>query len=165
MKTKKIVLTGILSALAIALTSLELIFTPVLPLGVHIGLANIVIMFALIEIDTKSSIFIVIIKSLFILITRGPSAFFMSFCGAVLSFLIIYLLCRKTKSSLLLTSIAGAVFHNIGQLVAATIFTQSLSTLYYGFILIIGGIIAGTFTGIVLGIVFKAFNHFSYIKK
>ena len=154
MKTRYIALMGILSAIAIALSSVEFLFTPVLPLGIHIGLANIVIMFALIVFDTKSAFTLVIIKSLFVFLIRGVTAFGMSLSGGILSLLIIVLIYKKCRPSLLLLSVCGAVFHNIGQLCLAAVLTKNASTFLYGGVLLPAGFLAGICTGIVLKIIF-----------
>ena len=51
---KHIATMGLLVALALVLTTLEGIFTPLLPVGIRLGLANIVVMFALFSFDSKS---------------------------------------------------------------------------------------------------------------
>ena len=154
MKTRYIALMGILSAAAIALSSIELIFTPVLPLGIHIGLANIVIMFALIVIDTKSAFTLVMVKASFVFLVRGLTAFGMSLSGGILSLIIIVLIYKKCRPSLLLLSVCGAVFHNIGQLCLAALLTKNASTFLYGSVLLPAGFLAGICTGIVLKIIF-----------
>lgn len=153
MKSKYIALMGLLLAVALALSSIENIFTSVLPLGIRIGLANIVIMFAVIALDTKSAFILTILKSLFVFLTRGVTAFGMSICGGILSLVVILILYKKVNPSILLLSILGAIAHNIGQLFLASLITQNISTLLYGFILIIGGFSAGICTGIVLKII------------
>lgn len=153
MKTRYIATMGVFSALAIGLSAIENTFTYALPLGVHIGLANIVIMLALILFDGKSALILTILKSVFILATRGFTAFGTSMCGGILSLLVIYFLYKKAKPSILLLSICGAVSHNIGQLLFVTLVTKSTDTLLYIFVLMAGGFGAGIVTGIVLKLI------------
>ncbi|MCX7657806.1 MAG: Gx transporter family protein [Oscillospiraceae bacterium] len=154
-KAKKVALDGLLAAAAIALSMLDNIFAPVLPLGVKIGLANIAVMFALLLASPSSAFSITVLKSVFVLLTRGTTAFIMSFCGGILAFLAMLFLLKK-KASLSMTSIGGAVFHNTGQLLAAAAITKSIGTLFYFPVLLIAGILCGFFTAVVVKTIFPA---------
>ena len=46
-------------------------------------------------------------------------------------------------------SVAGGVFHNVGQLVIAMLVTESLNLFYYVPVLMISGLITGIFIGII----------------
>jgi heptaprenyl diphosphate synthase len=61
-------------------------------------------------------------------------------------------------------SILGAVAHNMGQIFAAIIVTKTIYVISYLPVLMIAGIIAGAFTGIVAQIVVKRLRSFT-IKK
>ncbi len=163
-KTKYIAAMGLLTAIALVLTTLEGVFTPVLPVGIRLGLANVVVMFALLSFDAKSAFIIIMLKSLFVLLTRGITAFTMSLCGGILAFAIILLLYKKTKSSLVLMSVCGAVTHNFGQLAVAAYITHSINTLLYAPVLLIAGIIAGSCTAVVIKIVMPALKKIDYSK-
>lgn len=162
MKVNKLTTLGILSALAVALSAIDSVFTPLLPLGIHIGLAYIVIMFCIIKIDTKSAFIIVFIKVLFVFITRGTTAFMMSVVGSFLSLVIIYLCLKKFNASVFLSCVMGAISHNLGQLISAIIITQNISTAYYSFILIIGGILSGIFTGFILNVILNSLKNINF---
>lgn len=125
---------------------------PFLPPGVKIGLANIVTMYTLFYLGKKEAFFLNIAKGLFVLITRGFTAGVLSLCGGMLSIFIIILLSLifKEKISYLVLSIMGAIFHNLGQLIAVSILLNNKYTLYYLPILLISGIIMGSVTGILL---------------
>ena len=155
-QTKYIATMGLLVALALALTTLEGIFTAVLPVGIRLGLANVVVMFALLALDWKSAFTIIILKALFVFLTRGVTAFGMSLCGGILAFVIMLILYKKANSSLVLMSISGAVVHNLGQLIVAVFITGSINTLFYAPLLLIAGVAAGTCTAVVIKIVMPA---------
>lgn len=124
-----------------------------LPPGVKLGLANIVTMFALFFLGKKVAFSLTIAKGLFVLITRGFTSGVLSISGGILSICVIILLSAifKDKISYLLLSIAGAVFHNIGQLIALiVILDNNKYTLYYLPVLIISGLVMGTITGVLL---------------
>lgn len=123
-----------------------------LPPGVKLGLANIVTMFTLFYLGKKQAFSLNIAKGIFVLITRGFNAGVLSLSGGILSICVIILLSAifNKKISYMLLSIMGAVFHNIGQLIAITIILGNVYTIYYLPILIISGIIMGSITGILL---------------
>ena len=64
----------------------------------------------------------------------------------------------KEKVSYLTVSILGAVFHNIGQLVAASFLLQTEMVLYYLPVLILSGIGMGLITGLTVRAVMPVLN-------
>ena len=76
--------TGMLFALAIALSYLESLVTPLLGLmpAMKLGLANLVVMYALLFVRRRDAAALVLLKALFALLTRGATAGFLSLCGA-----------------------------------------------------------------------------------
>jgi len=80
--------------------------------------------------------------------------------GGVLSFLIMVILHKLRFFSVIGISAAGGVFHNIGQLVAASIVTKSLAVFYYFPVLLIVGTITGTLTGFICSLLIKKINIF-----
>ena len=85
-------------------------------------------------------------KGVFALASRGVSAGLLSLTGGVLSTLIMYILKRvfKKKISLTLISVFGAIVHNAGQLLAASLLWRTLAVWSISPILIISGIVFGT---------------------
>ncbi len=155
-KTRKIAYDGLLLALAVAVSAIENLFP--LPLGVKPGFSNIIIMYAIIYIGTGSAFSICILKSLFVLMTRGLTAFCMSVSGGILSFMLMLLLFRRTKASLLFNSISGGIAHNMAQLAAACIILKTKAAAAYLPVLIISGCIAGCASGICLRLLTPAFS-------
>ena len=143
--------TGILLALAVALTTIESMLSAFLPAGVRIGLANIVVLCAAECINAPTALLITLLKSVFVLLTRGFTAGVMSLCGGFPAFLITVLLLKKTNSSYIGVSVSGAVLHIFGQLFAACFFTGSAYTLYYAPLLLFTAAASGFFTGAVSG--------------
>lgn len=144
-------ITGILLALAVALTTIESMLSAFLPAGVRIGLANIVVLCAAECINAPTALLITLLKSVFVLLTRGFTAGVMSLCGGFPAFLITVLLLKKTNSSYIGVSVSGAVLHIFGQLFAACFFTGSAYTLYYAPLLLFTAAASGFFTGAVSG--------------
>ena len=156
-KSSDIALAGILLALACGLSYIESITPLPLPVGAKPGLASIVVMFAAIRLNLKSTISIVILKSLFVFITRGFTAFLLSASGGIFSLIVMLMLFRIFRCSVTFTSAMSAVSHNCAQLIAAGLFYyQSLSPIGAYFpIMIITGCVTGIFTGSVLSLILK----------
>ena len=153
--TRKIALTGIMCALALALSYLERLIPayPGFPPGAKPGLSNIVTMFMAGSSGTPYAFFITIIKGLFAGVTRGFTAMLMSLSGGILSTAAACLLFRFAKNKLgyIGISIVCAVCHNIGQLAAACIISGTASLVVgYGPLLLIFAVVTGLLTGAIL---------------
>ncbi len=155
MKTKKLTLLSLLSALALVLSFMENMLLPdisFLPVGAKPGLSNIVTMFTASFYGFSGAIYITLIKGLFALFTRGATAAVMSLCGGVLSTAVMCLMIKKEGKNLSYIGIGvlSASVHNIGQLFAACFITGTASLLSYGKYLLLFGLITGFVTGTVL---------------
>ena len=58
----------------------------------------------------------------------------------------------KKKASYLILSVAGAVSHNVAQIVIASLLTRTMLIAAYLPVLIISGIAAGSVTSVILGV-------------
>lgn len=157
MKTKKITLFGLLLGAALVLGYFER-FIPIavgLP-GVKLGLANTVLLYALYIMDVKSSFKLMLLKVILSgMIFAGVSGMIYSFSGGLLSLIMMLITKRCLNTSIVGVSLMGAVFHNVGQLVAASMVVQTKGLLFYFPILLISAIITGILTGVVAKYVFK----------
>lgn len=160
-KTHYIAKLGLLLALAVVLQFLEGLIPIPLPLGVKPGISSVVIMYILLFMGFRPALAAAVLKSCFVLVIRGATAFCMSAAGGILSVLamaVCMLIFRRNDKSagILAVSVAGGVFHNVGQLIAASLIAGSVWTASYLPVLIIAGIIAGAFTGSLLRIILPA---------
>lgn len=149
---QRVALTGMLFGLAIALSIFESLITPLLglPPGVKPGLANIVVMFALLSLSRTQALALVVLKAAFALLTRGPIAALLSATGSLVALgIMILLLLPAAKPSMLLLSIAGALGHNAGQLVIVCWLLGS-GALYWAPVLVISAIVMGSITALLL---------------
>ena len=149
---------GLMLALASALQFLESLIPIPLPLGVKAGISSIVVMVVLVKFGFASAMTLAVLKSGFVFITRGATAFCMSVSGGVLSVAVmgVFLsLSRRSKNGtgIILMSVLGGISHNIGQLAAATVFTGSALTFSYLPVLVISGLVSGIFTGTVFKLI------------
>lgn len=150
---KHITLMAMLFSTAIVLSIVEsYIPMPQFP-GVKLGLSNIVVMYSLFFMSKTDSLLLVVLKSAFAFLTRGFTSGIVSFCGGCMSIIVMILLLWifKDKITYLTVSMAGAVFHNIGQLIAAS-FIMSTPMWSYLPVLLISGVIAGVITSVILKI-------------
>lgn len=169
-RARLVAVTGILGALALTLSFLESLLpaVPFLPPGAKIGLANIVVMFSALTANVPQTLAVVLVKSVFSLFHSGLSAFFISFCGGLLSAAVL-LLCLKIRRipvSMIALSVCSAIAHNIGQLAAASVIS---GTGLWGYLpaLLVFGAVFGVVTGVVLKIVMPVLlkmQHAFYIR-
>ncbi len=148
MKTKEICHVGILCALAAVLGYVESLLPPFLPVqGFKIGLANIAVMYTLYKFGAKYAFFVALVK---VLVTSlwfaAPSTFIYSAFGALFAFFAMWG-GKKLKLSEIGVGMCGGVFHNVGQLVAASIVLKTISTLYLASLLLPLGLISGAAIG------------------
>lgn len=160
-RTRKITHLAMLLTLTVVLSILESIMPTFIPVpGVKLGLANIAIMYTLIFYGKKEAISLNIAKAVLAGVTRGATSALLSLCGGLLSIFVIILLIIifRNKLSYLILSVFGAIFHNIGQLIAVYFIMDTYSVIYYLPILIISGVIMGILTGILLKTVMPAIS-------
>ena len=147
-------------ALAMVLSFVEhsLPAMPFLPPGVKLGLSNVVTMYCLFSVGKSAAFTVAGLKSLFILLIRGPISGFLSLCGGMASVLIMLILIsfKKQDPSYMLISVAGAVCHNLGQLLGTTAVLKTQFTLYYMPVMVISGVGMGILTGILLRTIMPA---------
>lgn len=151
MEIKKLSLSALLLAMSIAIYTLESFIPPIggIP-GVKLGLSNIVTLISLMYLGKGYTALILFLRiSVTSLINGTLISFMFSLFGGVFAFTIMSLLILFLPKKLIWAiSVSGAVFHNIGQLTAAAILIENLSTLYYLPMLMLSALITGAFTGI-----------------
>ncbi|HZJ57579.1 MAG TPA: Gx transporter family protein [Clostridia bacterium] len=151
-KTRKLTLLGLLISQALVLHYIEG-FIPVLAPGAKLGLANIITMITLVLFGFKEAMAIVIIRSVLGPLLGGSiTGILYSLSGGLLSGIVMALLYINLRDyfSFMGISTAGAVFHNIGQLLAASWIFNTIGILYtYLPILMIAAIATGYFNGLI----------------
>ena len=152
-KTRHIALSGLLFALAMALSFIEgtLVIPGLLP-GMKLGLANIVVMYALFFMGPRQALVLDVLKALFVFLVSGCSAGVLSLCCGLLSLAVMWVLyyllpVRPTWSIL---SVCGALAHNVGQLLGAGVIISSSLSLYYAPVMLVLGLVMGALTSVTL---------------
>ena len=126
--------TALLSAVAVVLSILES-FIPSLGFtlpGMKLGLGNIAVLVAVETCPLPMVLYVALVRALFALVTRGATAFFMSFAGAMLSSLVMYFMANSKKINFgcLGIGVMGAFTHNIAQLCVAFFIVGNASLAY-----------------------------------
>lgn len=151
MKTREIAETGLLIALALVLSYVESLIPAFVAIpGIKVGLANIVVVYALYRLGFKHAFLISVLRVLLSALLFGTvMTLAYSAAGAVLSLLGMALLKKMGLFGTTAVSVSGAVLHNIGQITVAVFILETDALLYYLPFLILSGVV----TGIVIGII------------
>lgn len=151
-KTRRLALTGMLFALAMVLGVLESAVVPLmgLPPGIKPGLANIVVLYALLFLPGWESLMLVLLKAGLGFITRGAVAGGLSLAGGLLSLLVMWCLLRLPRApGIALVSVAGALAHNLGQLSLFAVLFGAFA-FSYAPVLAVSGVVMGLLTALTL---------------
>lgn len=159
MKSARIAYIALLGALSVVFGYIESLFPlPIAIPGIKLGISNIAVLFALIKMNKSDAFFVLIIKILVCsLLFSGLNSFFYSFSGGLLSFWAMVLALRLDFSEVG-ASMAGGVFHNLGQILAAAVMLRSFSAFYYLPVLLFAGLIVGCIVGVLCKTVIARLN-------
>ena len=136
----KIALCGVLIALAMILSYLEsLVPIHMAVPGVKLGLANLVTIIALQKLDLRATVVISVGRIILSNVLFGNMTALKK--------------CRVF--GLVGISVAGAVFHNLGQILVAVCVMENVRIFYYMFILLITGTVAGVAIGLLASFLLK----------
>lgn len=156
MKAKKVAFLGLSIALAMIFSFVESQIPPLAALpGVKVGLPNLVMVFLLYRVGWKETVTVSIIRIFLTSLLFGMGTLAFSIAGAVLSLTGMILLRKTNWFSCIIVSIVGGLLHNIGQIIAACLLTQTAQVAFYLPVLLISGTIAGTVIGLASGIIVK----------
>ena len=142
---------GLLTCIALIIFVVEMQIPLPVPIpGMKLGLANIVTVYAVYRYTPKEAALILTVRIILGSVFSGnPSALLFSISGGILCLLGMLLLKRFIdEKHIYLSSIIGAVLHNMGQVTAAAAVMGTMSVFAYLPILTVSGCIAGLFTGI-----------------
>ena len=151
MKTRHMTTLGLLTGLALILFIVEAQIPPLVSIpGVKIGLANIVTVFAVFWFGAKDGAMILAARILLGAIFAGSFTSLMySAAGGLAAVLaVIGLKVVLQRNQIWIAGCLGAIAHGIGQMAVAVPISGSPSVLIYLPVLVVCGIITGTFTGL-----------------
>ena len=148
---------GVFTALALIFSYVETLI-PInfgIP-GVKLGLANLIIVIALYKMNTKEAYMLSVVRVLLSgFIFGNYFSIIYSLAGGLLSLTVMAILKKREGFSVMGVSMAGGVFHNIGQLIVAMIVVETFSVSYYMPVLLIAGLVTGFIIGLVADAMLK----------
>ena len=117
--------------------------------GIKMGLPNIIIVFLLYR---KGATFAAVVSLLRIILVSllfgNAMAFIYSIAGGILSLLLMIILRKLNFLSTVGVSVAGGVFHNVGQILMAMLLLETAELGYYLVVLTVTGTISGILIGL-----------------
>lgn len=153
--SKKIAVTALFTAFSIVLSYIETLIPVIGIPGVKLGLANLVIVVSLYLFGMKEAFIINCIRILLVgFMFSNLFSILYSLAGAVFSFAVM-VAAKNMKLSMVTVGILGGVFHNIGQIIVAGFVVETYSVYTYVPVLIISGIVTGTFIGILSWMIYN----------
>ena len=155
--TKKLTTCALLTALALIFSYIEFLVPLSLGIpGIKIGLANIVIVMALYSLGPGYALVINLVRiALSALLFGNLFSALYALCGGLVSLAVMALLKKTDVFSLTGVSMAGGAAHNIAQLAAAAVIVGSSKVFMYMPVLVLAGMAAGIFNGIVCSLVMR----------
>ena len=157
MKASKLSLLALSVSLAMILSFVESQIPAMVAIpGVKVGLANIVVVFALYKLGWKYAAVISLTRVFLVglLFGNGISILY-SFTGAIVSFAAMLLLKKAKVFSTMAVSVAGGVLHNLGQIAMACVIMGTDVLRYYAPFLILSGTLAGIAIGVLAAIMIR----------
>ena len=151
MKTRKIALLALLTAIALTIFIIEAQIPLLVPIaGVKLGLANVITLFTLVTLGRKEAFTVMALRVILGSIFAGSVTSFMySAAGALVCFVFMTVAAYILKNNMVwFISVIGAAGHNIGQIITAVILTKTVQVIWYMPILMISAVITGVFTGL-----------------
>ena len=142
---------GVFTALALIFSYVETLI-PInfgIP-GVKLGLANLITLIALYKMTVKEAYLISITRVVLSGFLFGNLfAILYSLAGGLLSLTLMTVFKKSDKFSIYGISMAGGVFHNVGQLIMAMLVVESVTIAGYLQVLLVSGLITGLLIGVV----------------
>ena len=157
METRKIARMGLLVALSMILSYVESLIPAFVAVpGVKVGLANIVVIFALYTLGPIEALIVSLLRVILSSFLFGSVlSLLYSLSGALLSLGGMILMKKLKILSTTVVSVTGGVLHNVGQILVACLVLETDVLLYYLPVLILSGVITGAVIGIIASLVIK----------
>ena len=150
-----------LAATALLLFLVETLIPPLTAIpGIKIGLANAVTLAAVYLCGRRDAAAILFVRVCLGAVFAGNlSTFLYSVSGAALCLAVTCLLCRPLRKTVWVVSVFGAIAHNLGQLIAASVLLRSAAVFWYLPYLLIAAVISGAFIGFCVQFLLQRLEH------
>ncbi len=159
MNTHRMTQLSLYTACSLIIYIIEAALPPLTPIpGIKPGLANIITLLVMLRFSARDALVVMLLRVTLGSIFAGQAVSFLySLSGGVLSLLFMALLNRFLhRRMIVLTSMTGALLHNIGQLLCAALLTRTMGVFLYLPWLTVSGLITGLFTGFCAHFINKA---------
>lgn len=162
---KKLSICALMTSLCLVLSYVEHLIplSVIIPVpGIKLGLSNIVLLILLLCYGPLYSFLVMFLKCLLSSFFFGSvTSLAFSVMGGVMSMTVMYILTLtlSKRISLFGISVSGAVFHNIGQLTAATLFLKTTTVFSYLPVLTVSGVVLGLLTATVAASALKLLGY------
>ena len=150
-QARKIAFLGLCTAVAMVFAWVESLLPPIVAAvpGIKLGLPNIVIIFVLYRFGWKEATAVSFVRIVAVSLLFGnPMTLAYSLAGGFLSLLVMTLLRKADLLSTVGVSVAGGVFHNVGQILMAMLLMGTAELGYYLIVLAVTGTVSGIFVGL-----------------
>ena len=151
MKTKKLTVMALLTAIALTIFMVEAQIPALVPIpGIKLGLSNIITVFAVFAMGPGEAAAILFVRIFLGAVFGGNfSTILYSGAGGACAILVTILLRRiLTKKQLWVAGALGAIGHSVGQMAMAVALTATPGLFIYLPVMILCSVITGTFTGL-----------------
>lgn len=151
MKIQKLTTLALFTTLALIIFTVESAIPAPLPIpGIKLGLANIITLIVLHNYSAGDTLAVLVMRILLASFFFGQAVSLLySLAGGLLCLAAMLVVHKLLQGHFLfLTSIIGAIFHNLGQLIVAYLITEVPGVLVYLPHLLLSGIVTGLFTGL-----------------
>ncbi|MCI9071968.1 MAG: Gx transporter family protein [Lachnospiraceae bacterium] len=158
MDAKKLTQLAMLTGVALIIFVVELQIPNPFPIpGVKLGLANIITVYAVYHYRAKEAAMIVFARVVLAAFFSGNMmALMYSMAGGIFCLAGMIPLKRIIDEKMIwVSSVFGAVLHNIGQISVAVLLTKTWGVIAYFPFLLLSGCLAGAFTGISAQLIIK----------
>lgn len=148
---KHLTVLALFTTIALAIYSVETALPTLIPIpGIKLGLANIITLIVLKNYSAKDAFLVLLVRILLATFFFGQAiSLLYSLVGGFLCLLVMYLVNKLLHGQFIfITSIFGALAHQMGQLTVACLLTASLAPVSYLPFFIISGTVTGLFTGL-----------------
>ena len=153
--TRRLTVSALLVTVMLMLGYLESFVPTGIP-GVKLGLSNSVLLLAIYWLGIPTAFLLMAVKVLLSgFLFSGVSAMMYAFAGGLLSMIVMSALYKAKGFSTVSIAMAGAVFHNVGQVGMAMIMLETDRLVYYMAILMLAGLVTGFVTGTVTTLLMK----------
>lgn len=159
MRIRRLTTCALLAAIALTIWVLEGLLPPLTPIpGIKPGLANIVTVFSIYYMGPVCAAGVLTVRLLLGALITGQVSALMYGAAAGSAALLAALALKKVlkEDKIWVVSAISAVVHNTVQMMIAMAVTKTAAILVYLPILVISGIVAGSFTGLCAAFAIKA---------